>query len=212
MCLLSTVHSRHSYHNGIYYKTKSGLTKIPDDIPDDAKEVYLYYNRISNVYPMYLNKLSDCEVLDLYFNDIWVIYYEAFSSLAKLKKLYLGKNKLGDLSMDTFSGLYSLQLLDLSENHLLSMEPCTFMDVPRPFKLILSTRGDTSTVTCNTRWCWLRKEFDDGTIVLQYEEPTCLKGTNYNSATCAKEGISSLFYPIRNPFHKYVGTSSQVIS
>ena len=191
------VDSRHYYKNGIYYKTKSHLTKIPDDIPDGAKEVYLYYNRISNVYHFRLSKLSDCEVLDLYSNDIWMISDGVFSSLAKLKKLYLGKNNLGDLTMDTFRRLYSLQLLDLSDNYLLFMEPCTFTDVPRPFMLILSTREDTSTVTCNTRWCWLRKELGDGTIILQYEEGVCSMGTSYNSVDCAAKGTLSKVCPIR---------------
>ena len=193
LCLLNTVHSRRSYNNRIYYKTKSGLTKIPGDIPDDAKEVYLYYNRISNVFHFRLSKLSDCEVLDLYSNRIWTIDDGTFSALPKLKKLYLGKNNLGDLTRDTFSGLYSLQLLDVSDNYLLSIEPCAFADVSRPVRLILSTREDTSTVKCDTRWCWLKKELDDGTIILQYEQGVCAMGTSYNSVDCAAEGIFSEF-------------------
>ena len=157
------------------------------------KEVFLYNNHISNVFHFCVSKLSNCEVLDLYSNCIWMINDGTFSVLTKLKKLYLGKNNLGDLTRDTFSGLYFLQLLDFSDNYLFSIEPCAFVDVPRPLRVILSTREDTSTVKCDTRWCWLKKEFDDGNIILQYEQGKCEMGTSYNSVDCVAVGIFSEF-------------------
>ena len=54
-----------------YYRgTRRGLTEVPDDIPDDAKEVFLGSN------------------------DITEIKANAFSNLANCTHLYLARNKI----------------------------------------------------------------------------------------------------------------------
>ena len=84
-------------------------------------------------------------MLDLHSNDTFMIYNNSFSLLVKLQRLSLGKNNLKLLEIDTFMGLYSLQILDLSDNSLLSLEPCIFADIPRPFSLILLGKEDSGT-------------------------------------------------------------------
>ena len=156
------------------------MTDVPDDIPDDAKEVYLYDNRISVLYDFSFDNLLECEVLDLHSNDIFMIYNNSFSLLVKLQRLSLGKNNLKLLEIDTFRGLYSLQVLDLSDNSLLSLEPCIFTDIPRPFSLMLLGKEDSGTFYYDTSWCWLGKEFEDGTILMDGE---------WESNLCKAEGI-----------------------
>ena len=182
---LSGIQNRHSYMDSIYYRTKSNLTEIPDDIPNEAREVHLHGNKISVVTTF--NDLLLCEMLDLSNNNISQIHDDAFLSLRNLKKLYLGKNLLGTLTAHQFNGLQSLEVLDLSDNPLVSIAPCAFAYFPQPFRL-----GINSIKMCDYRWCWVKQRIRNGTIILLYEEITCSEGS-WQDTDCTSEGMADIF-------------------
>ena len=171
--------------DGIYYRTKSNLTEIPGDIPNEAHEVHLHGNKISVVASF--SDLLLCEMLDLSNNNISQIHDDAFLSLRNLEKFYLGNNLLGTLSARQFNGLQSLEVLDLSDNPLLSIAPCAFAYFPQPFRL-----GINSVKICDFHWCWVKQRITNGTIILLYEEITCSEGS-WQDIDCTSEGMADIF-------------------
>ena len=119
-----------------YYRgTRRGLIEVPDDIPDDAKEVFLGSN------------------------DITEIKVNAFSNLANCTHLYLARKKISKIEAGAFEGLENLKYLDLRNNSLESLGPEVLDDLPRPLELDLE--GNVFDCDNNSVGCHLRKEEDD---------------------------------------------------
>ena len=80
LTLLSPVGCRDEYTGDRdFYRTESALAQVPDDIPDDAKEVYLTNNAISTLSAGAFSGLSQCTDLDLTDNSISTIDKGAFT-------------------------------------------------------------------------------------------------------------------------------------
>ena len=72
--------------SGEFYRTYSQLTRVPMDIPDEAKEVYLYGNQITEVKRGSFSRLQNCTKVDVGTNTIVTIEMGAFKDLARSRR------------------------------------------------------------------------------------------------------------------------------
>ena len=114
------------YRNGIFYRTLSELTSVPDDIPAEAREVYLYENSIEQLEKNTFSHLSKCEKLDLDNNKIFIIEVGAFNRLRSLTRLELHSNNLTIVKSNMFLGLPQCEELDLYGNTISVIENGSF--------------------------------------------------------------------------------------
>ena len=90
LTLLCAVRCRDEYTDDRdFYRTESALTQVPDDIPDDAKEVYLSNNAISTLSAGAFSGLSQCTDLDLTDNSISTIDEGAFTGKKRVYWLFV---------------------------------------------------------------------------------------------------------------------------
>ena len=124
----------------------TGLTDLPDDIPERTNYINLRRNNIATLPSGNFSHLVSCIFLDLRYNNISVIEPNAFDGLQtldtlwlsnnslytlisdmfqhldNLDKLYLTGNRIGRIEVNSFAGLGKLTVLDLSDNLLSSLE------------------------------------------------------------------------------------------
>ena len=117
-----TVNNRYT-SDSKYYKYSQGLTAIPTDIPTDALEVYIWFNRITRIETNVFARLSQCIVLQLVSNQITEVESGAFNGLRVLTILYLSKNNLERLHKNMFSHLQNCKRLNLHSNRISGIEP-----------------------------------------------------------------------------------------
>ena len=124
---------------GWFYQTRSHLTEIPTDTPDNVTRVYLRDNDISTLQSNVFSRLTRCEAISLYDNDISQIQAGVFSGtptwyldlhrnnvteiiadmwvvLDCLEILKLYQNRISRIESEAFRGLTELELLDLYGN------------------------------------------------------------------------------------------------
>ena len=77
-----------------YYKIASGLTAIPDTIPQEAKKIDISSNEITIISENAFADNPDCPCLYMNNNSISQIESGAFSGLGKVKRLFLWNNVL----------------------------------------------------------------------------------------------------------------------
>ena len=75
------------YHYSQFVRTLLGLTNVPEDIPPEAREVFIGGNNITVLFPHSFVNLSQCVELDLSLNIIIDIYPRTFIGLVKLEQL-----------------------------------------------------------------------------------------------------------------------------
>ena len=80
-----------------YYKIASGLTAIPDTIPQEAKKIDISSNEITIIPENAFANYLDCSCLYMNNNSISRIESGAFFGLGKLKSLLLWNNVLTEL-------------------------------------------------------------------------------------------------------------------
>ena len=114
------------YTNRMFYRTYMGLTKVPDDIPAEARAVYLLGNIIERLEKNSFSHLSQCVKLNLYHNKISVIELGAFNGLQSLTNLDLHYNELTTLKTNLFLSLRQCDYLLLSSNKISSIEDGAF--------------------------------------------------------------------------------------
>ena len=104
--------------DGIFIRTRSGLTEVPTDIPSGAKQVSLQDNRIAVIRKNAFSELSECT--RLFMNDNWLNEIEAgaFSGLINLHMLHIYNNDLKEIRSDMWMGLNFLKRLSLGNNEL----------------------------------------------------------------------------------------------
>uniref|UniRef100_A0A8C6WSP2 Toll-like receptor 7 n=1 Tax=Neogobius melanostomus TaxID=47308 RepID=A0A8C6WSP2_9GOBI len=113
----------------------NNLSYIPQQLPTDLKELYLYNNNIREVTEKDFKNLTKLEILDISGNcprcynapfpctpcpgnDPLKIHQDAFKMLTNLTTLRLHSNSLRHVSKDWFLSTTNLQVLDLSTNFL----------------------------------------------------------------------------------------------
>ena len=123
---------RDEYVDRKYYKTSLNLVTVPDDIPDDALEVYLSDNRLYRIEVNTFLNLQQCTVLDLSVNNIGAYLLEkAFAGMECLRKLTLAHNNIQIIHQSHFPGLLELEKLDLDHNHIGDIEAGAFSDLQK---------------------------------------------------------------------------------
>ena len=134
--------------NGEFYRTFSGLTEVPTDIPDAAKEVYLFGNPITELKAGSFSNLRNCTNLDVALSYIANIETGAFEGLINVEKVNLHASDVQEIRGGMWKGLSSLRKLILSSNHILSLAPGSFLSLVKLEYLSLSNndiheiRGD----------------------------------------------------------------------
>uniref|UniRef100_A0A8C6XAP0 Toll like receptor 7 n=1 Tax=Naja naja TaxID=35670 RepID=A0A8C6XAP0_NAJNA len=111
----------------------NNLSKVPQNLPSNLRELYLYNNAIRNITEHDLSSLKNLEVLDLSGNcprchnaryhciecpGSILINPRAFDSLKHLKVLRLHSTSLQQVDHQWFKNTKNLQVLDLSQNYL----------------------------------------------------------------------------------------------
>ena len=110
---------------GWFYRTRSHLTEVPPDIPDNATRVYLSYNDIETLQSKVFSGLTDLETIDIDHNDINTVQPGAFSGVPTYW-LDLQSNKLTEIRADMWEGQNSVQVLILSYNRITTVESSAF--------------------------------------------------------------------------------------
>ena len=106
----------------LFYKTYMKLEEIPDEIPNQARGVYLFGNLLTEVRGAAFINLTSCLELSLSENIISEIHPRAFSGLYNLENFTLERNELTNLTVEMWQGLTKLKRLDLGRNHISQIE------------------------------------------------------------------------------------------
>ena len=109
-----------------YFKVQQWLTSIPTDIPSDAREVWLTFNRITEIQANIFVHLTQCTKLGLSLNQISNVEPGAFNGLTSLRILRLEYNHLQHLHSDMFSHLSNVFFLVIHDNQIQDIEAGTF--------------------------------------------------------------------------------------
>ena len=132
---------------GWFYRTRSHLTKVPTDIPDNVTRLYLSYNDITTLLSNVFSRHTQLEAIDIDHNDISNIRPAAFSGVPTFW-LDLQSNKLTEIRADMWEGLNSVLVLILSFNRISSIESAAFRGLTKLGSLTLKNnrlaqlRGD----------------------------------------------------------------------
>ena len=92
------------------------LQTIPQDMPQNVKEVRILGNPITSLRTTEFSMLSECVIMDLSLNEINELQAGAFQGLNALEKLTLFGNKLTQIMPGVFDGLPALRQLNVSTN------------------------------------------------------------------------------------------------
>ena len=109
-CVVGTVGGYESYEGRKYHNIFSGLTGVPNEIPQEAEKVFLYENEISVINTDAFYALAQCTYLRLDHNAISVLRPGAFSGMLSLRYLTLHHNALKEIRRNVFRGLPFIEL------------------------------------------------------------------------------------------------------
>ena len=106
------------YRYGYFFCTNSYRTEIPDDIPEDAKQVFLYDNMIGQLEADTFSGFysPQWEVLSFSHNNISIVEPGAFNGLQNLRELYLDENQISAMTLEMWQELLVLESLHLKDN------------------------------------------------------------------------------------------------
>ncbi len=197
-----------------FYRAGCCLTHVPQDIPAEALEVYLWNNAITALPTGLFSDLNQWEDLRLEYNKISVIEDQAFSGLESLWYLDLKNNKISVLKPGMFTGLknvwqlhvpenqithvqegtfdslVSIGHINLQQNRLTTLSPEVFRNLGRPLQLLLSPSytEDTNQWDCSSL-CWLKHEEQNGTVQWWSNSyPRCASGADWKLLECENPG------------------------
>ncbi len=136
--LINAVACRDEYINGVFWRTSSGLPRVPDDIPFGATQVHLESNEIEEINQLSFRHLTRVTHIYLDSNRISSIQATTFNTLSKLIHLYMSHNRLTAVNREWFTGLSSLKVLKIEGNLFRSLEAETFKDLTSLSHLYLS--------------------------------------------------------------------------
>ena len=108
-----------------YSRARSGLTEVPDDIPD-VYQIYLNNNQITSLRNSSFVNFTTCYKLEIYHNYITHVDTGTFRDMKHLDTLSLEYNQLAVISPGMFHGLWSLRVLTLFENKISVIGSKTF--------------------------------------------------------------------------------------
>ncbi|KAI2811133.1 Slit 2 protein [Blomia tropicalis] len=117
-----------SCQDGVVDCRNRNLTKIPDFIPENATELRLEQNSITEVPSRAFSNYRQLLRIDLSKNNISKIAEDAFHGLKSLNSLFLFGNEITDLPEAVFKGLSNIQVLFLNANRIKCLRRGIFAD------------------------------------------------------------------------------------
>ena len=178
-----------------YRKFDCGLDKIPNNIPSDAKIVWLSRNFISTIKPRTFAHIMGCTDLWLNNNRLTRIGTNTFEVLNKLQVLGLGNNQISYIEPGSFSHMHLIRLF-LDNNQL--TEPIEQRELIHSDHLTLLLTDNP--LYCDWKMCWIKEGERDGWITLyqrKWWKPTCTSYPgipwDYIKLKCVVEGICATF-------------------
>ena len=114
------------YKNKKYIQKRCRIAQVPKNIPREATELNLSYNKIKDIPSGAFKNLPNCTELNLSSNKIKDIPSGAFKNLPNCTELNMGKNRLTHIRTLIFDGLSSLEDLDLCSNQISDIDPGSF--------------------------------------------------------------------------------------
>ncbi len=119
-----------------FYRTHWNLIVVPDDIPAEAKEVYLHNNRITLLPHRVFSHLTRCVILHLENNRIYLIEQGAFDFMRKLQVLILVRNNITSVG-PVWRGLNNLKWLYIQWNQISQIQDGSFRSLNFLERLVL---------------------------------------------------------------------------
>ena len=121
-----------------YSKIEPGFQSIPNDIPAEAKTVYIWNGYLVHLITDGFKNLADCTMLSLSNDYMREIDEGAWNGLVSLEILILSYNQLVKLRPNIFSDLRTLTELNLQNNFISEVEDRAFFGLRNLHKLNLS--------------------------------------------------------------------------
>ncbi|XP_015215354.2 vasorin b [Lepisosteus oculatus] len=104
----------------------SQLKSMPEGLPEDTKNLFLFQNGISSLSAEKFAGLDSLELLDLSQNLVSELPSQVFRPLSSLRNLDLSSNEIVEISRGSFAGLGLLERLYLNGNRIKSIHPSAF--------------------------------------------------------------------------------------
>nr|GEY23678.1 leucine-rich repeat-containing protein [Tanacetum cinerariifolium] len=117
--------------------------KIPTNLPEGTRALYLGGNKFSGILPWNLTKLVKLRLLDLQNSNIIGNLQEILPQIPSLEILILRNNSINGFIPSTISNFSALRILDLSGNNLTGSIPYEMANLQR----MINTRGIASTTS-----------------------------------------------------------------
>ena len=112
--------------NRYYQFEASGSTEIPADIPHNAFNVYIKYNRIPKIKANTFSQLRQCTTVEMLYNWVSEVEPGAFNGLTAVEKFQFCFNSLKRLFTNIFSDLVSVTDLELQYNGISEIQSRSF--------------------------------------------------------------------------------------
>ncbi len=119
-----------------FYRTHWNLSVVPDDIPGEAREVFLHHNRITHLPLGVFSHLTECYILHLENNEISQVHQGALDFLNNLHTLNLVRNKMSYIG-PVWRGLNNLKWLYIQWNQISQIEDRAFHSLHLLERLVL---------------------------------------------------------------------------
>ena len=141
-------------HRQDYVQTLCRLTEVPEDIPAQAREVWLDGNFITHIRDGVFQHLMVCTELFLDQNDLTEVRAGMWEGLTSLTMLSLSFNQISTIPVGAFNTLTSLERLYLSYNQLVTLVEGVFNT---PLRTSLELTLNRNPLQCDVRMCWIKQ-------------------------------------------------------
>ncbi len=144
------------------------LTSIPPGTFKDLGKLeglWLWQNLLTSFEPGTWEGLKSLKMLYIFHNSFPSLGKGYFSGLGSLELLHVADSEVVSIHPEAFTPLRSLKELHIYGNNLTVLSPELFINVPRPFTLIINIPFESTDQPWNcSALCWLKKEERDGTV------------------------------------------------
>ena len=169
--------------NLTYRNAHNKLTRVPDDIPRDAVNIYLQDNHIDTILDYTFSHHGNCMQLRLDHNNLVRIKRKMWTGLISLLWLNLSKNQIQHIEPKSFIDLPELKGLYLSYNQLATLTQDVFpADGSHPERLTL--HGNPMQPPNDKELCWLHQGELEGWI-------SGIRLTTTTTVTCETELVDN---------------------
>ncbi len=191
---LSNCTSLWLYKNGITFLDPESFAGL-----QSLQRLYVYNNELTCLTAGVFSHLPNCthfqlqsklqafaylvSLQTLQLNRNRISHIDFLTGLTKLTHFYISHNQVSTIETGAFDTLSSLTYIELYGNRLTTLSPDLFLNLPRPFELVLKNPQDTETNSwdCNAL-CWLNHELHHGTATSH------ICGSSWSPQQCGNPG------------------------